>query len=288
MCWAELPAHLAGSLRRLTTKNDRRASPSLRAARWYPVSAAARTAPACRGISLPRTRADVMKGRLHRCAAWRALVLLGRFVFQLDSARLATRDKLRGPQAVDGIAIDHHLLDVRTGGNLEHDIEEHFLDNRAQATSPCLLFERIIGGGFQGIRRKDELGAIQVQQLLILLDDRILRLGQDADQRVAVQVVERDGDGQASNELGDQAEFQQVVWNQLRQCGVAQLHRPFNGAEAHRLVAAEALLHDLVQPLEGAAADEENVLRVDLDEILVGMLAAALWRDVGNRALDDL
>ena len=48
------------------------------------------------------------------------------------------------------------------------------------------------------------------------------------------------------------------------------------------------VLDDLVQPHEGAAADEEHVGGVDLDELLVRVLAAALGRHVGDRALQDL
>ena len=61
------------------------------------------------------------------------------------------------------------------------------------------------------------------------------------------------------------------------------------GLEADRpAVVREAPLDDLVQPLEGAAADEEDVRGVDLDEVLVRVLAAALRRHVGDGALDDL
>ena len=45
---------------------------------------------------------------------------------------------------------------------------------------------------------------------------------------------------------------------------------------------------DLVQAVEGAAADEENVRRVDFDVFLQGMLPAALRRHVGDRSLHDL
>ena len=51
---------------------------------------------------------------------------------------------------------------------------------------------------------------------------------------------------------------------------------------------ADALLDDLLEPLEGAAADEQDVAGVDLDVFLVRVLAAALRRDVGDGALDDL
>ena len=59
------------------------------------------------------------------------------------------------------------------------------------------------------------------------------------------------------------------------------------GAEAERLL-ADAALDDLLEPDERAAADEEDVGRVDLQEILLRVLAAALGRHVGDRALDDL
>ena len=45
---------------------------------------------------------------------------------------------------------------------------------------------------------------------------------------------------------------------------------------------------DLLQALEGTAEDEEHVGRVDLDEVLVRVLAATLWRHVGDGALEDL
>src|SRR6266852_8665835 len=51
---------------------------------------------------------------------------------------------------------------------------------------------------------------------------------------------------------------------------------------------AEALLDDALQAVEGAAADEQDVGGVDLEELLVGVLAAALRRDVGDGALQDL
>ena len=57
--------------------------------------------------------------------------------------------------------------------------------------------------------------------------------------------------------------------------------------EAHRL-APDAFLDDPLESLEGTAEDEEDVRRVDLDEVLVRVLAATLRRDVGERPLEDL
>src|SRR6185312_2698223 len=101
---------------------------------------------------------------------------------------------------------------------------------------------------------EDELGAVEMEKLLILLDDGVLRLSEDAHQRRAVQIVQRDADGQAANELWDEAKFEQIVGNELRERAVAHLRRLLHRLEAHRLVAAQPLLDDLVQPLERAAA----------------------------------
>ena len=54
------------------------------------------------------------------------------------------------------------------------------------------------------------------------------------------------------------------------------------------MAVARAALGDLVQAHERAAADEEDVLGLDLDVLLLGVLAAAGGRDAGERALDDL
>src|SRR3546814_13021750 len=58
-------------------------------------------------------------------------------------------------------------------------------------------------------------------------------------------------------------------------------------AEADRL-ALRAVADDLFEAGEGAARDEQYVRRVDLQEFLLRMLAAALWRDARGRAFHQL
>src|SRR4030095_15266898 len=45
---------------------------------------------------------------------------------------------------------------------------------------------------------------------------------------------------------------------------------------------------DLLEPGEGAAADEQYVGRIDLEELLLRMLASTLRRHGSDRALDEL
>ena len=57
--------------------------------------------------------------------------------------------------------------------------------------------------------------------------------------------------------------------------------------KAHRVL-ADAPFNDLLQAFECAAADEENVLRVDVDEALLRMLAPSFRRHARERSFQDL
>ena len=73
--------------------------------------------------------------------------------------------------------------------------------------------------------RHFQFHAFHVEQLLELLGDRVLRLGEDLDQRFLVELLERGDHRQAADELGDQAELDQVlgldVGQQLADVGLA-------------------------------------------------------------------
>jgi hypothetical protein len=95
--------------------------------------------------------------------------------------------------------------------------------------------------------------------------------------------------GQAADEFGDQAEFQQVLGLELLEelaHAAAVVVLDVRAEPDGRALAA--LRDDLLEAREGAAADEEDVRRVHLQEFLLGMLAPALRRDGGDRALHDL
>src|SRR4029077_17665550 len=113
----------------------------------------------------------------------------------------------------------------------------------------------------------------------------VLRLGEDAHEVALVQRLERDNDGKPADKLGDEAVPQEIVGHDLLEdrrgllCVVTE-----RGAEAHRLL-PDARLDDLLETFERAAADEEDVRRVDLNEVLVRVLAAALRRHVRDGSL---
>src|SRR6185436_5313013 len=94
---------------------------------------------------------------------------------------------------------------------------------------------------------------------------------------------------QATDELRDQAELQQVLWKHLGEQfpGILVGLAAHGAMEAHALVTDPAL-DDLLEAGERATADEQDVGRVDLDELLVWMLATALRGNRRDRALEDL
>src|SRR3546814_2973783 len=86
---------------------------------------------------------------------------------------------------------------------------------------------------------------------------------------------------QAADELGDQAELDQVLGLDLGQ-HLADLDLALGalelGAEANPAGVGAALLDDLVEACERSADDEQDVAGVDLQELLLRMLAPALRR----------
>ena len=150
---------------------------------------------------------------------------------------------------------------------------------RSSATSAAAC-ERSLG--------EDELDLVEAEELLELAGDRVLRLGQDADEVFGRERRQGHDDRQATDELGDEPELEQVLGHEpLEDLAPVDLRDAGLGAESDRAL-PDPLLDDLLQSVERAAADEQHVRRVDLDEVLVGMLAAALRRNIGDGALEDL
>src|SRR5215208_856400 len=199
------------------------------------------------------------------------------------------RHERRAQVPLDCLLRDHALGDVLAGRELEHDVEQRMLDDRAQSAGAGLALERLVRDLPERVVGEDELHRVVVEEALVLLDERVLRLEQDLDEILARQLVHRRDYGQPADELRDEPVREEVLRHDLRE-ELARLDRLLRldvGAEPDRVL-ADALADDLLQPGEGAAADEEDVRRVDGEELLVRVLAAALRRNARNRSLEDL
>ena len=78
-------------------------------------------------------------------------------------------------------------------------------------TDWMVAFDGLFGNGLQRALFEAQLDLIVGQQLVILLAERVFRLGQDADEIVLAQSLQRGDDRQTADQLGDDAELQQIV-----------------------------------------------------------------------------
>ena len=118
---------------------------------------------------------------------------------------------------VDGVLVDRHLGDGGVGRDIVHNGNQQIFDHAAQTARAALALDRFAGDGMQGGIGKDQLGVIEMQQLLVLAYQAVFRLSQHADQGVLVQRIQHGDDRQTADQLGNQAELDQIIWLDLFQ-----------------------------------------------------------------------
>jgi len=127
------------------------------------------------------------------------------------------------------------------------------------------------------------------EETLILLDQSVLRLRQDRHKGIFIKVFKCCNNRQTADEFRNETEFQKIFRLQLgKQFADTPVFRRLDpGLEADGGLRT-AIGNDLVKASKCAAANEQNVGRVHLQELLLRVLAAALRRNRGNSAFHDL
>src|SRR5919204_2225085 len=133
-----------------------------------------------------------------------ALSRLFRELFRLVAGADAGRDERRLEALLDRLLRDRAFDDVVARRELEHDVEERRLDDRAQAARAGLTLERLVRDLPKRVLGEDELDVVVREEALVLLDERVLRLGEDLDEVLALQLVDGRDDRQTADELRDQ------------------------------------------------------------------------------------
>src|SRR6185312_17102977 len=135
-----------------------------------------------------------------------------------------------------------------------------------------------------------ELRAFHLEEAPVLLRESVLRVREDGHERDLIQLIERRHHGKPADELRNEAVLDQVL--RLHVVEEVAAVRSRIGRAHFRGKADAALLRavedDLLETRKGAAANEEDIAGVDLQEFLLRMLAAALRRHRGDGALDEL
>ena len=103
-----------------------------------------------------------------------------------------------------------------------HQVEHQLFKDHAQSARANLAGQCLAGDGADGFLRKVQADILELEEALVLLDDRVARLGEDFDQRGLVQLIENAHDRQTTDELGNQAVLDEVLRLGLaEQLGVA-------------------------------------------------------------------
>ncbi len=84
-----------------------------------------------------------------------------------------------------------------------------------QAACSGFPFDRAVSDRLQRFRFKNQLDVIQPEELLILPDDRIFWLGEDADQRFPVECFEDSNQRDAPDHFGNHPKTDQILRRNL-------------------------------------------------------------------------
>src|SRR3989441_651767 len=220
--------------------------------------------------------------------SWRSMLRPGSgFLLLAD----ALGHEQRGPTLRDAFGRHGDLADVIATRQLEHDVGHHLFQDGAQAARARAALDRLLGDGLERFLLHREPHVFELEQLLVLLREGVLRLDEDTDERVLVQRVERHHHRQPAHELGNEAVAQQVVGLDVGEGGALDLlHDAFLDLFLvdPDLPPPGAGLEDLLEPVERAAADEEEVPRVDLDEVEKGVVEKVKRNPFADVEPDDL
>ncbi len=191
--------------------------------------------------------------------------------------------------AEDSGFCDDALCDVFFVREVEHDVFHDTLHDRAEAARASVLAHGDAGDLAEGFGFKLEVDAVGLHELLVLSDQGVFGLGQDSHQCFFVELVKGDEDGESSDKFRGQAEFDEVLRSEVTEF----FREGFLCFGIEGRAEAEGVLagfcgEESLDSGKSTAADEQNVARVELDALLVGVLAAALRRHGCHGALEDL
>src|SRR6266446_5992827 len=88
-------------------------------------------------------------------------------------------------------------------GKLKHDVRHELLDNTAQAAGPRIALAGLDSDLAQRLRVELQLGAFHLEELLILADQGVAWLGEDAHQRILIERIERSDHRQTADKFRD-------------------------------------------------------------------------------------
>ena len=175
---------------------------------------------------------------------------------------------------INDVSIDHHLFDITRRWNIKHWLHQDIFHDRPKPTRACFPLNRLFGNGFQRVITEFKIDVIHFKQLLILLQKRIFRLGQNLNQGVFIKVFKRRHNWQTANKFRDQTKFDQVFglkfgkkFTNFAVIWIADISTKTNTST--RMATGD----QLVETGKGSATNEQNIGGINLQKFLLGVLA---------------
>src|SRR5882672_5517094 len=198
------------------------------------------------------------------------------------------QNRERCAAALNHFARHHKLFDLLVGRQHVHHVEHQLFEYHPESARSNLALACQTGNRSQRIFGEAELHAFVLEQLLILLHQRVLWRGQYLYHRRFIKLVKRSADRKPPDELRNQPELDQILRLDLRK-SLAEplLARALDvGIETQSFLAG-AFLDHFFEPDKRASTNKEDVSCVDGEELLMRMLAPALRRNVRDSAFED-
>src|SRR5262249_18016186 len=96
-------------------------------------------------------------------------------------------------------------------GQVVHQLQHEVFQNHAQAARADLTLKSQLGDRLQGLVGKAQTNIFKFKEALVLLEQRVFRLGQNLHESGLVEVVHHARDRQAADKFRDQAIADQVA-----------------------------------------------------------------------------
>ena len=187
--------------------------------------------------------------------------------------------------AVNAVARDVYFGNVAATGNFKHAFQHDIFHHRTKSARAGLEAYRFFRYGCQGFGFEHKVYVVQFHKFLILFDKRIFRFGKNVDKRVYVKRRQTDSDWQTPHKLGDKTELDEVLRLQIfYELRVVNFFHTLDLITETKPRALTTLLYNFFDTDKRAAANKQNVGRIDGDRLCLRMLSAALRGNLGDGA----
>ena len=113
-----------------------------------------------------------------------------------------------------------------------------------------------------------------------MLGQRVARLREDPNQRLGIELFEGGDNGQSAHKFGNQAVLHQILWLQVRErfTEVARFILAFDLSAEADAAFFRTIANDFIETREGTTTNEQDVAGIDLQKLLLWVLASTLRR----------